>query len=139
MASPCLHAHTCSLDTLDTTNGQMQTSIRLKTAIPKLEMNELKLGRTQSSQRSLLYPIFLFSGSKITLSWLNSPLHRSQVGRLIENRLREIRSITKPLHSEDVTVEIRNISTSRPESEAYATTRISNKRRRRIWACGQRV
>ncbi|XGW10144.1 hypothetical protein V3C99_011987 [Haemonchus contortus] len=105
-------------------------SIKSTCTMPKLEMNAITIAmRLAHSIIQALKPrlndrlrkIYIFSDSQIALNWLNAKPYSAQLGRLVENRLREIRRIAENLQADMITVEFRYVPTA--DNPADAGTR----------------
>ncbi|XGW22020.1 hypothetical protein V3C99_004742, partial [Haemonchus contortus] len=118
-------------------------SIKTKTTMPKLEMNALTLATrlalsvAQALKLRILKnsTIYIFSDSQIALSWLSST-RQTNLGVLVENRLREIRRIVHQLEGDGVHVVFGYINTS--ENPADVGTRGLTKEQLadHNWWCG---
>uniref|UniRef100_A0A183GSG0 Integrase catalytic domain-containing protein n=1 Tax=Heligmosomoides polygyrus TaxID=6339 RepID=A0A183GSG0_HELPZ len=105
-------------------------SIKSTATIPKLEMNAItiacRLGNSivnalQARLLGKLCKIYIFSDSQIALSWLGINSHNAKLGRLVENRLQEIRRISEALQLQGISLEFRHVPTT--DNPADAGTR----------------
>uniref|UniRef100_A0A7I4XZ14 DUF1758 domain-containing protein n=1 Tax=Haemonchus contortus TaxID=6289 RepID=A0A7I4XZ14_HAECO len=104
----CAYLFNSSTSTLVMAKSKLP-SIKAKTTIPKLEMNAVTMAmrlthsivRALNSQQSACpKTVYVFSDSQIALNWLSSP-KCTNVGVLVENRVREIREIVRYLSEKE--------------------------------------
>lgn len=92
--------------------------IKEKITVPKMEMNALTMAARLSRstfdelRKSItINSIIVFSDSQIALHWLKKAEPEKEVGRLVHNRLREIKAIAKDLREKGIEMEFGYIST----------------------------
>ncbi|VDL65216.1 unnamed protein product, partial [Nippostrongylus brasiliensis] len=80
--------------------------------------------------------VHIFSDSQIALSWLGLPPHNANAGRLVHNRLKEIRNIVDSLHFEGIAVNFRYIATAENPADAGTRGLTGDQLNGHIWWTG---
>uniref|UniRef100_A0A183G6M2 RNase H domain-containing protein n=1 Tax=Heligmosomoides polygyrus TaxID=6339 RepID=A0A183G6M2_HELPZ len=92
--------------------------------------------RCLTSALGKLCKIYIFSDSQIALSWLGINSHHAKLGRLVENRLQEIRRISEALQLQGISLEFRHVPTTDNSADAGTRGLTSEQLKNHSWWTG---